>query len=61
VLKGAANFFRETRQELNKVTWPSRAELWQSTLVVIFTTFLLAVFIGAADAVLSILVRLILG
>ncbi len=61
MLKGASNFLTETKQELNKVTWPSRTELWQSTLVVIFTTFLMAVFIGVVDLFLSMLIRIVLG
>jgi preprotein translocase subunit SecE len=54
-------FIQETKQELNKVTWPSRSELWQSTLLVIITTFILAFFIGVVDSLLSILMRVILG
>ncbi len=55
------NFFEETRQELNKVTWPSRVELWQATAVVIVTTFILAAFIGVCDFFLSIVMRIFLG
>ena len=55
------NFIQETKQELNKVTWPSRSELWQATLLVIVTTFLMAIFIGAVDGVLSIAMRVLLG
>ena len=55
------NFFDETRQELNKVTWPSRVELWQATAVVIVTTFIMAAFIGVCDFVLSIVMRIFLG
>lgn len=54
-------FVRETKQELNKVTWPSRDELWQSTLVVIFTTFIMALYIGVIDLFLSGAMRVILG
>jgi preprotein translocase subunit SecE len=54
-------FVQETKQELNKVTWPSRSELWQATALVILTTFLMALFIGVVDSVLSIVMRLILG
>ena len=54
-------FLSETKQELNKVTWPSRQDLWQSTLVVILTTAIMAVFIGVADTVFSILMRFLLG
>ena len=55
------NFFDETRQELNKVTWPSRSELWQATAVVIVTTFIMAAFIGVCDFFLSFLIRVFLG
>ena len=58
---GFFNFFKETKQELNKVTWPSREELWQSTVVVIITTAILAAFIGAVDFVLSGLMRIVIG
>lgn len=55
------NFFEETKQELNKVTWPTKSELWQSTIVVIATTFIMAVFIGAVDFVLSMVMRVLVG
>jgi len=58
---GFVGFIRETRQELNKVTWPNRNELWQSTLVVIITTLMLAAFIGVIDLILSFFMRIILG
>jgi preprotein translocase subunit SecE len=55
-----AGFFRETKQELNKVTWPSRNELWQATVVVIFATFVMSVFIAIADFTVSTIVRMLL-
>ncbi len=55
------NFFQETKQELNKVTWPSRNELWQATLVVIVTTLIMAAFIGVVDFFLSAIMRVLLG
>ncbi len=55
------NFLDETKQELNKVTWPSKQELWQSTVVVILTTFMMALFIGAVDFCLSRVMKVILG
>ncbi|MCB9800164.1 MAG: preprotein translocase subunit SecE [Candidatus Omnitrophica bacterium] len=58
---GIGKFVGETRQELNKVTWPTRDELVQATAVVIITTFIMAVFIGCVDFVLSIAMRLLLG
>ena len=55
------NYFRETKQELNKVTWPARGEVWQSTLVVIFATFVVAAFIGIVDLGLSLISRVLFG
>ncbi|MFA6600073.1 MAG: preprotein translocase subunit SecE [Candidatus Omnitrophota bacterium] len=53
-------FFRETKQELNKVTWPSRNELWQATVVVIFATLMMAAFIALVDFTISTIVRVLL-
>lgn len=55
------NFFKETKQELNKVTWPTRNEVFQSTIVVIITTGMVAFFIWVIDLILSIAMRVILG
>ena len=61
MLGGVSNFINETKQELKKVTWPSRGELVQATMVVIVTTFILAVYIGAIDSVLSFMIRILIG
>ena len=55
------SFVSETRQELNKVAWPSRNELLQATIVVIVTTFMIAAFIAVCDFFLSILMRIVIG
>ena len=60
-MKEMTNFLQDTKEELNKVTWPSKNELWQATVVVIFTTFIMAAFIGVVDFFLSALMRILLG
>ena len=60
MLGGIGKFFRETRQELKKVSWPTREELVGSTGVVIVTTFLMAAFIGVIDFFLSIFIRILI-
>jgi len=47
----AADFLIATESEMKKVAWSSKAELVGSTIVVIVTVFLLAVFIYFADNV----------
>ena len=56
-----ASFFKETKQELDKVVWPSREELMGSTVVVIVTPLILAAFVGIVDFFLSIVLRIFLG
>ena len=54
VTRGIADYVRDVRVEMNKVSWPSRRELRDSTLVVIVMVFLVAVFIGIVDRALTI-------
>lgn len=54
------NFFDEIKQELKKVTWPTRDEVLESTTVVITTTLIMAAFVGVIDFSLSWIVRLLL-
>ena len=53
-------FVREVLAEFRKVTWPSRAELMNSTTVVIVVTVVLALFLGGVDVVLARVVERIL-
>jgi len=46
-------FFKEIRQELTKVAWPSKEELRDSTIVVIILSLILSLFIGVVDFGLS--------
>jgi preprotein translocase subunit SecE len=53
-------FVKEAKIELKKVKWPTRAELIDSTKVVLATSFLLAAFIGGVDFLLSQLINSLL-
>jgi preprotein translocase subunit SecE len=46
-------FLGEVRNELRKSTWPTRSELIESTVVVIVSVILFAVFVSVADTVLG--------
>lgn len=54
-------FVKDVRVEFTKVSWPSRDELVQSTIVVGVVSLVVAVFIGAIDRILSIGVTFFLG
>jgi preprotein translocase subunit SecE len=46
-------FIGEVVAEMKKVSWTKRAELVDSTLVVIFASLLLGVFVAAIDLIYS--------
>jgi preprotein translocase subunit SecE len=54
-------YLREVSYEMRKVIWPSRKETIGSTVVVLVIVSLAAVYLGLVDAVLSHLVRYLVG
>jgi len=52
-------YTKDVGVELRKVSWPTRDELRDSTVVVIITVMLIAAFIGLVDQVLNRVVALI--
>ncbi|MFH0778762.1 MAG: preprotein translocase subunit SecE [Candidatus Eisenbacteria bacterium] len=42
-------FLKEVRHEMSKVSWPTRAELKDSTIVVIISVVVISVFVGIVD------------
>jgi preprotein translocase subunit SecE len=51
--RSAVKFLREVKVELSKVTWPSREELIQSTIVVLIAVAIAGVYIAIFDALFS--------
>ena len=45
-----ADFLIAVEAEMNKVSWPTRRELWNASLVVIFVIFSMAAFLFLFDA-----------
>ena len=50
-------FFSEVRSELGRVTWPTRREVWATTVVVILTSMLFGIYLYLVDISLSALVN----
>ena len=46
-------YFRETYYELKRVSWPTRSEALNLTVIVIVVTMTLAVILGLMDAAFS--------
>ncbi len=57
----AAEFVQQVRQELARVTWPTRKETLQTTLMVFLMVFVAAAFFFIVDQVLSLGVRWLFG
>jgi preprotein translocase subunit SecE len=56
-----AEFAQQVRQEVSRVTWPSRKETMVTTLMVFAMVFIAAAFFFVVDQVMSQAVRLIFG
>ena len=54
-------FYRQVRQEIAKVTWPSRKETLVTTAMVFAMTLLAAVFFFIVDQAASEVIRMALG
>jgi len=46
-------FLKDVRAEIAKVSWPTRGELRDSTVVVIVTVLIVAAFIGVVDRIIG--------
>ena len=56
-----AEFAQQVRQEVSRVTWPSRKETMVTTLMVFAMVFIAAAFFFVVDQVMAQAVRLIFG
>lgn len=52
-MESILRYFREAKAELRRVTWPTKKQLWYSTLVVVIVTLLAAAYLGLVDLLLT--------
>lgn len=52
-MKRLIEFLKEARAELGKVSWPTRKELSESTVLVIVSVIAITIFIGVVDFVFN--------
>jgi len=57
IVQSAAEFLKEVRVEATKVSWPTRKELRDSTVVVIVMTAIMAAIIFILDQILNLGLR----
>ena len=58
--KQLVQYFKDTRQEMKKVTWPTQKEVKQHTLLVIGISAAIALFLGGSDYVLTKILEVII-
>ena len=54
-------FFKEVKQEGNKIVWPSRKETLITTAMVFVMVIIFSIFFLMVDNIISWIIRLILG
>ena len=54
-------YMRETGGELRKVSWPSRQEATNLTLIVLAVMAFMGIFLGLTDVIFSRLLNMVLG
>ena len=59
--KGIAKFMRDVRVEMGKVTWPTRDDLVQSTVVVLVAVAIAAAYTAFCDGVFSEFVKRVIS
>ena len=58
---GPIEFIRQVRQEIPRITWPSRKETTVSTIMVFVMVIISAIFLFTVDQIVAFLIQLILG
>lgn len=61
IIERLKEYFRDTRGELRKVTWPTRKQATNLTLIVLAVTVVMAIFLGGVDYMFSALIRWIVA
>ena len=52
-VENVRTFLTEVRNEMRRVTWPSRNEVWATTLVVILTSAFFGLYLWGLDLALT--------
>lgn len=59
-IKQLIQFFKDSREELKKVTWPDRDEVTSFTVVVIVAVCVISVFLWLVDTGLMALIKVVI-
>jgi len=51
--QSSKQFYLDVRGEMKKVSWPSRDEVFGTTVIVVASVFFFGIYLGVVDALLS--------
>jgi preprotein translocase subunit SecE len=54
-----SSFFTEVNKEIKKVTWPTREQLQEATIVTLVLVVVFSIFVFGVDKIFEILLRLL--
>ena len=57
----AMKFFRETKSEIKKVSWPSKTQLFHNTVVILAFVIIMTIILSVFDVAFEKLLSLIVG
>ncbi|PKL19261.1 MAG: preprotein translocase subunit SecE [Spirochaetae bacterium HGW-Spirochaetae-5] len=60
-IKQLISFFKDSREELKKVTWPDREEVTSFTVVVVISLIVFSLFLWLVDTGLMTLIKVVIG
>ena len=52
-----SKFLKESRQEIKKVTWPTRKDTVRYTIMVVVASLIVAAYLGGVDALVMYVIR----
>jgi preprotein translocase subunit SecE len=56
IIQKLINYLSEVRVEIKKVNWPSKQDTIKYTLIVIFASLIIAIFLGGSDLIFKFLI-----
>jgi len=61
MLNGISNYLKSSIEEMKKVTWPTKREAYNYTLMVILVSLGVALYLGALDYIFTFIFEFILN
>jgi len=58
-MQQGVQFLSEAKNELKKVTWPTRKETTGITWVVVATSFVMSIYLGVVDWILAEIIKML--